>query len=78
MSELRKIRITHIHSMDAFYHSRRHYIGLTGTFEIASSHDYKGYYAGGFRPDVIPNDLGNIRYIYFCGVRYILCRTLLK
>ncbi len=62
MSELRKIRITHVHKDDACYPDKNKLIGLEGNFSPEPPHFLSGYYCGEFQGDKIKQ--------FFVGVRY--------
>lgn len=66
MSEPRRIRITHIHKMDACYSSLHLWIGQAGVFKPNSLHQYPGYYAGFFYPD----SGKPIEETFFVAIRY--------
>ena len=64
----KRIRITHVHERDSYYHNRESYIGLTGKFKFRGRTS-PGYYAGYFFPDkknVVHGD-----HMVFYAVRYV-------
>lgn len=65
----RRIKITHLHPLDAFScpWSKVRVVGETGFFDICSRHRYPGYFAGWFYPD----DLSEDNVYFFAGIRYV-------